>query len=259
MTELSRQKKQRYARQIILKEVGEKGQRKLEASTVLLVGAGGLGSPIALYLAASGVGHLIVADGDVVALSNLGRQVIHTTARIGQAKVESAADTLQALNPEIRLTKVSEWLDGDNLDGWVSKADLVLDGSDNFETRYRVNAACHQGGKPLVFGAVLGFEGQVGVIRSGLVPGTPCYRCLFPKMPSRSEGMPTCSTAGVIGPLTGVIGSLQATEAIKVLLGVGDPPDGSLLLVNVLDNLYRRIRFPAKPDCPVCGEETIDG
>lgn len=242
---------ERYSRQIIMKEFGGAKQEKLLASTALLVGAGGLGSPIALYLAAAGVGRLIIADGDEVDLSNLGRQILHATDRIGQSKAESARETLSALNPDVEFTIVNEHLTEENVDPWIAEADVVVDGSDNFNTRYLMNDACHRGGKTLIFGAVLGFEGQLSVFKSGVDAALPCYRCLYPERPAPGAA-PTCATAGVLGSLTGMVGSMQATEAVKELLGLGTSLAGSLLLVNALDGVYHKIGVSKDPGCGVC-------
>ncbi|MBF0188112.1 MAG: HesA/MoeB/ThiF family protein [Magnetococcales bacterium] len=253
MPRLTERSLQRYSRQILLKEVGGSGQQRLMDATVLVVGVGGLGSPAALYLAASGVGRLILADGDAVERSNLGRQVIHTTDSIGQNKVRSAARTIRALNPEIEIVPVERHVDRESLPALVERSDLVLDGSDAFSVRYLANAVCHQLGRPYVFGAVSGFEGQVGVSLSGVESGSPCYRCLFPSVPQPGEEHPTCAAAAVLGPLPGVIGTMQATEALKILLRIGTPLAGALMLFNALDGITRRIGFSADPGCSVCG------
>lgn len=250
---LTPQQVERYSRQLILRDIGGKGQMRLLASRALLVGMGGLGAPAALYLAAAGVGHLVLVDGDRVELSNLGRQIIHTTDRIGQSKVESARDAIHALNPEIRITMVDGWADGDTLAELLKNCDIVLDGCDNFETRQLVNEACHRMGKPLVSGAVLGFEGQLATFRSGVDSRAPCYRCLYPTLPEAGL-TPTCATAGVLSPLVGMVGSMQAVEAIKELLGIGESLAGWLLLIQALDGIFYRTRVSKDPACPVCGE-----
>lgn len=243
---------ERYSRQLILREIGGRGQQRLRAARVVVVGLGGLGSPVALYLAAAGVGHLVLVDGDRVELSNLGRQIIHTTERLGQSKVASAREAVRALNPETGVTAVDGWADPDTLDELLASCDLVVDGCDNFETRHQVNGACHRLGKPLVSGAVVGFEGQLATFRSGLDAALPCYRCLYPVIPEAGL-TPTCATAGVLTPLTGLVGSMQAVEAIKELLGIGESLAGSVLLINVLDGIFHRVRVGKDPGCPVCG------
>ncbi len=244
--------RQRYARQMILPEVGEAGQQCLTTASALMIGAGGLGGPAALFLAAAGVGHITLIDGDRVELSNLGRQIVHSHARLGMAKVDSAALTLTALNPEIRVETIDGWLDEENAEALIARHAVVVDGSDNFATRYLVNAVCHRLGRPLVTGAVLGFEGQVTLLQSGLDPTSPCYRCLYPDPPV-TEAQPTCATAGVLGAVVGVVGSLQATLALKVLLGVGAARAGETLLINLLDGIYHPVRGVRLPGCPVCG------
>lgn len=237
----------RYARQILLPGLGYEGQRRLLGARVLVVGLGGLGSPVAMYLAAAGVGHLILADADRVDLSNLQRQILHTTERVGLAKVDSARRTLAALNPEIRLEGVGERLSAANLPALVAGVDLVVDGSDNFATRFAVNDACCAAGVPLVSGAAIRTEGQVAVF-SGR-PGGPCYQCLYPRDGGEDE---TCSANGVLAPLVGIIGSIQATEALKVLAGLGEPLFGHLLVLDALTMDWRRLRLGADPRCPVC-------
>ncbi|MEO5370586.1 MAG: HesA/MoeB/ThiF family protein [Magnetococcus sp. DMHC-1] len=243
---------ERYSRQMILPEVGEAGQRRLGAASVLIVGAGGLGGPVALFLAASGVGRLTLVDGDRVELSNLGRQIIHGMDRLGQAKVTSAATAIRTLNPDIRVETVDGWVDDDNAATLIAAHDVIVDCCDNFSTRYLLNAVCHAARRPLVTGAVLGFEGQVTLLRSGLDSASPCYRCLYPEPPTAAAN-PTCATAGVIGSLVGVVGSLQATEALKVLLGVGSSRAGATLLINLLEGIFHQVQGVRLPECPVCG------
>ncbi|MBF0380850.1 MAG: HesA/MoeB/ThiF family protein [Magnetococcales bacterium] len=243
---------QRYSRQIILKDIGGIGQSKLLDSTVFILGAGGLGSPAALYLAASGVGRLIIADNDLVELSNLQRQILHTTSAVGEAKVESAKKNLNALNPDVEIITISQRVTENSVDSLIDKADLVLDGSDNFATRYLLNDACLKQKKLLVSAAVLGFEGQIATFAHGIDPKAPCYRCLFPNPP---QSAPTCSTAGVLGAAVGTVGSLQAAEAIKLLLGIGQNLIGSMLLINTFDNIYHNINIAKLPDCPTCGSQ----
>ncbi|MBF0446998.1 MAG: HesA/MoeB/ThiF family protein [Magnetococcales bacterium] len=247
---LSEDQIKRYSRQIILKEIGGLGQARLLDSTVFILGAGGLGSPAALYLAAAGVGHLIIADHDQVELSNLQRQILHTTARLGADKVVSAQQTLQSLNPDVRVTPIKQRITEENIGPLLASCDLVLDGSDNFSTRYMLNDHCLIQGKILISAAVLGFEGQIATFSHGIDRRSPCYRCLFPVPPTFA---PTCSSSGVLGATVGTLGTLQAAEAIKILLGVGQNLSGSLLLVNLLDTVFHRIQIPKRPDCPTCG------
>jgi molybdopterin/thiamine biosynthesis adenylyltransferase/rhodanese-related sulfurtransferase len=242
----------RYSRHLRLPEVGEAGQRRLEAARVAMVGAGGLGSPAAFYLAAAGVGTLVLADDDVVDRSNLQRQILHTQARVGQPKTASAAATLNALNPRVRVEAFDERIHAGNVERLIAQADVVIDGADNFPARYLLNDACVKLGKPLVYGAVHRFEGQVGVFDAGRHRGqAPCYRCLFPEPPP-PEAAPNCAEAGVLGVLPGVIGVLQATEAIKLILGLGEPLAGRLLHFDALGLRFRETRLRPDPDCAVC-------
>lgn len=242
----------RYSRHLRLPEVGEAGQRKLEKSRIAIVGAGGLGSPAAFYLAAAGVGTLILADNDTVDRSNLQRQILHTDARIGVSKVQSAAQTLAALNPRTRIEGLIERVDSSNVEDLIGDADVVIDGADNFPARYLLNDACVKLQKPLVYGAVHRFEGQVSVFDAGRQRGVaPCYRCLFPQPPP-AEFAPNCAEAGVLGVLPGVIGLLQATEAIKLILGLGEPLIGRLLMFDALAMRFRETRLALDPDCVVC-------
>lgn len=246
---------ERYSRHLRLPQVGLEGQRRLAQSRVLLVGAGGLGSPAAFYLAAAGVGELVVADDDVVDRSNLQRQVLHTEAGIGRPKVESAKQALQALNPRVQVQAERVRVTDDSVDTLVRDVDVVLDGADNFPVRYVLNAACLRHHKPLVYGAVHRFEGQVSVFDAGRRRGdAPCYRCLFPEAPA-AEDAPNCAEAGVLGVLPGVIGLLQATETIKLLLGIGEPLSGRLLHFDALAMRFRETRLRADPRCPGCGPE----
>lgn len=238
----------RYSRHILLPQIGMEGQERLMRARVLLIGAGGLGSPIAMYLAASGVGHLVLADFDRVDLSNLQRQIVHTTAAIGDTKVASAARTLRALNPEVRVEGIAELMDDDALNEQVRRADVVVDATDNFATRFALNAACVAQRKPFVSGAAIRTEGQVAVFRADRGCG-PCYRCLYKDAEELAE---TCSQTGVLAPIVGLIGSIQAVETIKVLLGRGESLHGFLLLVDAWAMEFRRIRLPADPACPVC-------
>jgi molybdopterin/thiamine biosynthesis adenylyltransferase/rhodanese-related sulfurtransferase len=243
---------ERYSRHLRLPEVGLDGQRKLEAARVLLVGAGGLGSPAAFYLAAAGVGTLRLADDDVVDRSNLQRQILHAEARIGVAKVASAATALAALNPRTRIEAIAERVTSGNVERLLDGIDVVIDGADNFPARYLLNDACVKLGKPLVYGAVHRFEGQASVFDAGRRRGVaPCYRCLFPQPPP-PEAAPNCAEAGVLGVLPGVIGLLQATEAIKLLLGLGTPLSGRLLHFDALALRFRETRLAPDPDCAVC-------
>ncbi len=243
---------ERYSRHLRLPDVGLQGQKTLEAARVLLVGAGGLGSPAAYYLAAAGIGTLRIADDDVVDRSNLQRQILHTDARIGMPKVESATLALSALNPRTRIEAVRERITSDNVERLLDGIDVVVDGADNFPARYLLNDACVKLGKPLVYGAVHRFEGQASVFDAGRHRGSaPCYRCLFPEPPP-PESAPNCAEAGVLGVLPGVIGLLQATEAIKLLLGIGDPLRGRLLQFDALAMRFRETRLLPDPQCPVC-------
>ncbi|HEU4813247.1 MAG TPA: molybdopterin-synthase adenylyltransferase MoeB [Xanthomonadaceae bacterium] len=243
---------ERYSRHLRLPDVGLEGQRRLEASTVLLLGAGGLGSPVAFYLAAAGVGRLRVVDDDVVDRSNLQRQILHTESSIGVPKVASAAATLSALNPRTRIEAVQERATAANVERLLEGVDVVIDGADNFAVRYLLNDACVKLGKPLVYGAVHRFEGQASVFDAGRRRGVaPCYRCLFPEPPP-PEAAPNCAEAGVLGVLPGVVGLLQATEAIKLLLDIGEPLRGRLLHFDALAMRFRETRLLPDPDCPVC-------
>jgi adenylyltransferase/sulfurtransferase len=244
----------RYSRQIMLPGFGVEAQRSLLGARVLVVGLGGLGSPAAMYLATAGVGHLLLADFDAVDLSNLQRQLLHGTADIGRTKAASAIDTLSALNPDIRLEAVKGSLDATRLEALAERVDLILDCSDNFATRYAVNAACFKAGIPLVSGAAIRTEGQVSVF-SGQ-PGGPCYQCLYP---NDGGGDETCARVGVLAPLVGIIGSIQATEAIKLLTGLGKPLFGRLLLLDALTMEWRSLRLPADPACPVCAQSASRG
>ncbi len=243
---------ERYSRHLKLPEVGEAGQRKLEAARVALIGAGGLGSPAAFYLAAAGIGTLALADDDVVDRSNLQRQILHADARIGVAKTESARTTISALNPRTNVVAFRERVTSENVERILEGADVVIDGADNFSARYLLNDACVKLGKPLVYGAVHRFEGQVSVFDAGRQRGVaPCYRCLFPEPPPR-EAAPNCAEAGVLGVLPGVIGLLQATEAIKLVLGIGEPLAGRLLHFDALALRFRETRLHPDAECPVC-------
>jgi Dinucleotide-utilizing enzymes involved in molybdopterin and thiamine biosynthesis family 2 len=246
----------RYARHILLGEIGGIGQERLLASRVLVVGAGGLGSPLLLYLAAAGVGTIGVIDDDAVDLSNLQRQIVHGSESIGRAKVESARDTLARINPEVRVITHPARLTAANAQALITDYDVVADGSDNFPTRFLINDACHFTRRPLVSGAILRFDGQVATFRS-FPPANggergPCYRCLFREPPPPGD-IPSCAEAGVLGAFCGVIGSLQATEVIKELLGIGESLAGYLLICDALNGTFRRIRVRPDPGCPLCG------
>jgi molybdopterin/thiamine biosynthesis adenylyltransferase len=238
----------RYSRQILLPQFGVEGQERLMASTVLVVGAGGLGSPVALYLAAAGVGRLIIADFDRVDLTNLQRQILHATDRIGTPKAESARRTLHALNPEIEIVPIGRKLEAELLQEQVAASDAVVDASDNFATRFAVNAACVATGRPLIAGAVIRWEGQVSVYTGR--PGDPCYRCLYG---NGGEVEDTCSENGILAPVAGIVGSIQATETLKVLSGVGTTLAGRLMILDALEMRFRTLTLTRDPACPVCG------
>jgi len=253
----------RYARHLVLPEIGEDGQEKLLQSKVLVVGAGGLGSPLLLYLAAAGVGHLGVVDDDKVDLSNLQRQVIHDTSNIGMAKVESARRRLAEINPEVRITPHEERLTAENALALFADYDLIADGSDNFGTRYLVNDACFFARKTLVSAAIMRFDGQLSTYRpylrrdrgrqGGEEDAHPCYRCLFGDQPG--EMKESCADVGVLGTLPGTMGALQATEVIKELLGIGESLSGKLLLYDALNTEFRKIRAKPDPQCRLCGPQ----
>jgi len=244
---------ERYARHLILDEIGEEGQERLIASRVLVVGAGGLGSPMLMYLAAAGIGTIGVVDNDAVDLSNLQRQIIHSTANIGAPKVKSAVESLAAINPEVRVTPHHLRLAPDNARELIAEYDLVCDGSDNFATRYLLNDACFFEQKPLVAASLLRFEGQLSTFKA-YDGKTPCYRCLF-REPPPPDLIPRCEQAGILGSVAGVLGTLQATEAIKELLGLGRSLAGRLLIYDALDAVPRMITVPRDPDCPLCGRQ----
>jgi molybdopterin/thiamine biosynthesis adenylyltransferase/rhodanese-related sulfurtransferase len=241
---------QRYSRHLLIPEVADAGQQKLLNSKVLLIGAGGLGSPAAYYLASAGVGTLGIVDSDVVDLSNLQRQILHTTDRIGESKVSSAKRTLEALNPDVKVVGYEERLTAANIDRIIEGYDVVIDGADNFPTRYLLNDASVKHRIPVVHGSIFRFEGQVTVFKPG---EGPCYRCLFPQPPP-PELAPSCAEGGVLGVLPGVIGSIQATEALKLALGIGEPLVGRLLLYDALSGEFEEMKLRRDPDCPVCGE-----
>ena len=239
----------RYSRHIIMGDVGSKGQRTLMGAKALIIGAGGLGSPSAIYLALAGVGTVGIVDFDVVELSNLQRQVLHHTADVGRPKVQSAIDNIKAYNPDVNVVVHETRLESDNAMDIISQYDLVINGADNFATRYLVNDACYLLKKPLVDGSILIFDGQATVF----LPGEGCYRCLFPSPPP--PGMvPNCAEAGVLGALTGLVGSIQATEALKYFLGIGESLSSRLLLIDALSMTFREVRLKKNPDCPLCGD-----
>ena len=243
--EFSDEEVERYARHLVLREVGGPGQQKLKAARVLIVGAGGLGAPASLYLAAAGVGTLVLVDPDHVDRSNLQRQVIYAEGDLGRLKVDAAADALKALNANVDVDGHAILVDASNAHELVTGFDLVLDGTDDFATRFAVNDACVAAGVPLVSGAIGRWTGQVGVFGA-----KPCYRCLVPEIPPDAE---TCSAVGVIGALAGVIGSMMALEAIKLLTGAGEPLAGRLLIYDALGAQTRTVKIGADPECPVCG------
>ncbi len=238
----------RYARHLLLDELGIEGQRRLLASHALVIGAGGLGSPVALYLGTAGVGRLTLVDDDTVDLTNLQRQIAHATARIGQPKAASAAAAVAALNPEVQVDTVNRRADAALLDVWVPQADVVLDCSDNHATRQAVNRACVRHAKPLVSGAAIGFDGQVSVYA---VPGGPCYACVFP--PDDTVADARCASLGVFAPLVGIIGTVQAAEALKLLAGIGRSLAGRLQMLDAREMAWTEIRVPRRAGCPVCG------
>jgi len=246
---LSAEERLRYARHLTLPEVGPEGQQRLRAARVLLIGVGGLGSPAALYLAAAGVGTLGLVDHDAVELSNLQRQILHGTSSVGRGKLDSAAARLHDVNPGVRLEPHEVRLSSANALRILADYDVVVDGSDNFPTRYLVNDACALLGKPNVYGSIFRFEGQVSVFHAGR---GPCYRCLY-RDPPPPELVPSCAEGGVLGVLPGIVGALQAAEAIKIVLGIGDTLVGRLLLVDVLTMRFRELALARDPDCPLCG------
>ena len=250
---------ERYARHIILPEVGGEGQARLIEAKVLVIGAGGLGSPVLMYLAAAGVGTIGVVDDDRVDLSNLQRQIVHATSRIGVGKAESARAALAEINPEVRVVPHAERLRAENALALVGAYDLVADGSDNFATRYLVNDACYLARTPLVSAAMLRFEGQISTFKAYLDGDHPCYRCLFREAPAPGL-IPSCSEAGILGALAGALGSMQATEVIKEILGIGDSLSGWLVLYDALSATFQKLHVKPDPGCPLCGPDaTITG
>src|SRR5512133_2236408 len=240
----------RYSRHLIMPEVGMEGQQKLKAARVLCIGAGGLGSPLALYLAAAGVGTLGIVDFDVVDFTNLQRQIIHSTADVGRKKLDSAAEKLKAINPFVNVKKIETRLSSENALELFREFDIIADGTDNFPTRYLVNDACVLTGKPNVYGSIFRFEGPASVFAT---EEGPCYRCLYPEPPPPGL-VPSCAEGGVLGILPGLVGVMQATEVIKLILGIGEPLIGRLLLVDALGMKFRELKLRTDPDCPVCGE-----
>lgn len=251
MRELSEVQKERYARHIVLQEAGEEGQKKLLNGKVLIIGAGGLGSPAAMYLAAAGVGTLGVADADVVDLSNLQRQIAHGTGDIGKPKVESIREAIHDMNPDVTVQAYQAFAGKENIMDLLEKYDFVIDATDNFTSKFLINDACVRAGKPFCHAGILRFQGQVMTY----VPGKgPCYRCIFKEAPPKGA-VPGCKEVGIIGAMAGVIGSLQAMEAIKYLLGAGELLTGRLLTYNALHNEFRTVKLPMDvPGCPVCGQ-----
>lgn len=247
---------ERYARHLILDEVGDAGQARLLDARVALIGAGGLGAPAALYLAAAGVGHLTVIDDDVVELSNLQRQVIHTTGQVGQPKTDSAQRMLAAVNPDVAVTAARTRLTPDNADDLLRGHDLVLDGSDNFATRYAANDSCYRLAIPLISGALLRFEAQIGLYQAHLGPPHPCYRCLFPSPPP-NDLVPRCDQAGILGAVAGVAGTLMATEALKALLDLGESLSGRLIIYDALGTQFTTMRAARDPQCVLCGSVAV--
>lgn len=253
MIDFTEEQVERYSRHIILPEVGGAGQSKLLSSSVFMIGAGGLGSPAALYLAAAGVGRIGIADADVVDLSNLQRQILHNNSRIGMPKVESAKLTLTALNPDVEVVGYDYRIDADNIRDVIRGFDLVLDGSDNFPTRFLVNDACFFEQKTLVSGAMFRFDGQVATFKPHEHKEGPCYRCLYPEPPPAGL-VPSCSEAGILGALAGAVGTIQAIEAVKELLGIGTSLSGSLLTFDALRMEWRKLKLHKDAGCPLCGE-----
>ena len=240
---------ERYSRHIIMPQVGSAGQRKLLNASVLIVGAGGLGSPIAVYLSLAGVGTIGIVDFDTVDVTNLQRQILHQNDDVGRPKVQSAVETLKAYNPDVNVITHEEPITSANAMDIVPNYDVIINGADNFPARYLVNDAAYLSGKPLVDGSILLFDGQA----TTYLPGKGCYRCLFPEPPPPGE-VPSCAEAGVLGVLPGMVGTIQATEAVKVIMGVGDTLTGRLLLIDALDMEFRTVKVRRNPNCPLCGD-----
>ena len=251
---LSDENLERYARQAIMPDIGEEGQERLLESRMLVVGAGGLGSPAIFYLAAAGVGNLTIMDGESVDLTNLNRQILHTTDSIGSPKVTQAAAAVAALNPGVNVTPLAERLEDDNVEALLAAHDVVIDCSDNVDTRYRLGDAAHRTGTPLVFGGAVRTEGQLSVFRSGAgaEEDSPCYRCVFPDMPDAMQA-PGCSEAGILGPVTGVIGTMQALAAVRLVLGIGGKQTGKLLLFDGRYGSFMEISTSRRAGCACCG------
>jgi molybdopterin/thiamine biosynthesis adenylyltransferase/rhodanese-related sulfurtransferase len=249
LPELSNEEIKRYSRHLIMPEMGVEGQRKLKASSVLCIGAGGLGSPAAMYLAAAGIGRLGIVDFDVVDFSNLQRQIIHGTPDVGRLKLDSARDRIAALNPYVEVETHEVALSSENALDLFAPYDVILDGTDNFPTRYLVNDACVIAGKPNAYGSIFRFEGQASVFAA---EDGPCYRCLYPEPPPPGL-VPSCAEGGVLGVLPGIIGVIQATEAVKMLLGIGEPLIGRFLIYDALKMRFRELKLRKDPECPVCG------
>ena len=239
----------RYSKQIMLPQIDIEGQQKINDSTILIIGMGGLGSPTALYLAAAGVGHIVIADFDQVELSNLQRQIIHSTSDIGDDKVNSAKAKLLELNPNITVTVANEIMHSDNLASLIKDVDIVLDGTDNFESRFEINKACVECHKPLISAAVIRFEGQISVFK-GYEVGQPCYQCLYSE---QGNGRESCVENGVLAPVAGLVGTIQALQAIKVLLDLGEQLCGELLLIDGLDLSFRKVKIAKDSECSICG------
>lgn len=253
MIDFTEEQIERYSRHIILPEVGAEGQSKLLESKVFMIGAGGLGSPVAYYLAAAGVGTIGIADADVVDSSNLQRQIIHNRDRIGMPKVESARETMQALNPDVKVNTYNYFITEDNVRDIFREYDLIIDGCDNFPTRFLVNDACYFEKKPLISGAMFRFEGQVATFKPHQQKDAPCYRCLYPEPPPAGL-VPSCSEAGILGALAGAVGMIQAVEALKELLGIGDSLAGHLMVFDALRMEWKKLKLRRDPGCPLCGE-----
>ena len=243
---------ERYARHIVLREVGGVGQTRLLDAKVLIIGAGGLGSPLLMYLAAAGVGTIGIVDDDAVSLSNLQRQIAHSGERVGRPKTESAVETAAALNPDVRVVPHQTRMDAGNVMSLIEAYDIVADGSDNFDTRFLLNDACHLARKTLVSAAVLRFDGQLSTYKSHLGEPHPCYRCVFPEKPPE-DLIPSCAEGGVLGALAGVMGTLQATEVIKEVLGIGESLSGRLTIYDGLAAEFRNVRIRKDPKCALCG------
>lgn len=253
MIDFTEKQIERYSRHIILPEVGAEGQSKLLESKVFMVGAGGLGSPVAYYLAAAGVGTIGIADADVVDSSNLQRQIIHNEDRVGMPKVESARETMQALNPDVKVNTYNYFITEDNIREIICDYDLVIDGCDNFPTRFLVNDACFFEQKTLISGAMFRFDGQVATFKPTSEKGAPCYRCLYPEPPPAGL-VPSCSEAGILGALAGAVGTIQAVEAVKELLGIGDSLAGKLMTFDAMRMEWKKLKLRKDPACPLCGE-----